>query len=412
MAGPSARGTQVGASSVVAAAFLLASCSYNPRRPAANWSAFDTRNVRVYTSTHVEHEFAQEWLETAFSAYRASFFKDLRVHPVEAMFLQVEPGAATRFFLPTDDPPVAWALESMPGGGRIGKEGLIVLTDRRDFRGASKQVALQLIAQAIPHAPFWLRVGFAQYLSEYRLHYRGNQREKPWLVCYGTNKGFLPPTHFADTTGWLGGRAQTQRNVAGRDVLVPIDEVLDADWYKVSGESRYWFNFTAYALVSFLIHGQAGNENPGFHATRFPLLLQALAEGRSTDEALAFAYPHILPDELDGLVRRYVRSPARGMFLETTPDGLCFNIPSAAHAERKPAKSPVAEADVQDALDDLRRMPLWRKYGSWYPTDVLLSQSGKLERTPVPGRTAPPGEGTTPAATPAPTISAPALPPD
>jgi hypothetical protein len=54
----------------------------------------------------------------------------------------------------------------------------------------------------------------------------------------------------------------------------------------------------------------------------------------------------------------------------------------------------VAEGDVQEALDDLKRMPLWRKYGSWYPNDVLIAQSKPLVRTPAPaGPQAPKGQG-------------------
>jgi hypothetical protein len=368
---------------------LVAGCSHNPRRPAAGWSAYDTRNVRVYSSTIVEHEYAQEWLETAYHAFRSSFFKDLQLRPLEAMFLQVEPGSMTRFYLPTDDPPVSWALEGMPGGGRIGKDGLIVLTERRDYRGTSKQVAYQLIGQAIAQAPVWLRVGFGQYLSEYRLHYKGDR----WMVCYGTRKGFLPPAHFTNTQG-LGSRPQTLRNVPGRDVLLPVADVLNADWYQATRDA-YWFNFTAYALVSYLIHG-----HDEWHASRFPLLLAALHQGKSTPEALAEAYPHILFDELDQAVSDYVRSPQRGVFWEQKPDGLCFQIPSAAYADKKPARSPATEADVQAALDDLKRLPLWRKYGSWYPTEVLLSQAGKLQRTPVPAGAAPGQPGTEPPANP------------
>jgi hypothetical protein len=88
-----------------------------------------------------------------------------------------------------------------------------------------------------------------------------------------------------------------------------------------------------------------------------------------------------------------VKAPHRGVFWEEKPDGLCFTIPSANHATKKTAKSAVAEADVQAALDDLKRMPLWRDYGSWYPTDVLISQSGVLVRTPVPTTPAKPGAG-------------------
>jgi len=350
-----------------------AACSHNPSRPAAGWQAHDSRNVRVYSETLVEHEYAQEWLENAYHAFANSFFKDLPLHPLEAMFLQTEPGGMTRVYTPNDDPPVSWALEGMPGGGRIGKHGLIVLIDRRDNRGVSRQVAYQLIGQAIPHAPLWFRIGFGQYLSEFRVHYAGNR----WKVCYGTQHGFLSPSQYVNLGG-LGARPQTLRAVPGRDVLVPLGDVLDADWYAAGKVGRNWFNFTAYAFVSFLIHGR-----DAWHASRFALLLQAFQQGLSTADALAQAYPHLLPDELDQNLADYVQAPRNGVFWQEKPDGVCFAIPPGYHAEKKAARSPVDEADVQAALDDLARMPLWRESGSWYPTDVLLSQSGVLEHTPV-----------------------------
>jgi hypothetical protein len=352
---------------------LASACSHNPHRPALGWRAHDSRNVRVYSETLVEHEYAQEWLENAFHAYANSFFKDLPLHRLEAMFLQSEPGALTRFYYPNDDPPVSWALEGMPGGGRIGKDGLIVLADRRDFRGVSRQVAYQLINQALPHAPLWLRIGFGQYLSEYRVHYAGDR----WKVCYGTWRGFLSPSHYANLGG-LGARPQTIRSVPGRDVLVPLADVLNADWYAAGDIGRTWFNFTAYAFVSFLIHGR-----DSWHASRFAVLLQAFQKGLSTADALATAYPHLLPDEFDELLAEYVKAPRRGVFWQELPDGVCYPIPPGDHAAKKPSSVPVDEGDVQAALDDLSRMPLWREPGSWYSTDVLLSQSGVLTPTKV-----------------------------
>jgi hypothetical protein len=365
----------------------LAGCSYNPRRPGAGWTAHDSRNVRVYSSTLVEHEYPQEWLENAFHAYQNSFFKEQKLKPLEAMFLQVPPGSGTRIYRPNDDPPVAWTLEGMPGGGRIGKSGLIVLTERRDAKGASRQVAYQLIGQAIPKAPVWLRIGFGQYLAEFRVHYRADRRRDPWKVCYGTQSGFLSPSYYANLGG-LGSRPQTLRSVPGRDVLIPLSDVLGADWYAYARNGRYWFNFTAYAFVSFLIHGR-----DSWHATRFPLLLEALGAGLSTADALASAYPHLLPEELDEELSNYVRAPRQGVFWQEKPDGLCFAIPPGDHASAKTAASPVSEVDVQMALDDLRRLPMWRGYASWYPQDVLLSQSGVLERTPVPSVPDQPGPG-------------------
>jgi hypothetical protein len=353
-------------------------CSHNPARPAAGWTVHDTRHVRVYSSTLIEHRGVQEWLETAAHAMRSSFFPALPARPFDVMFLQVPPGALTRFNFPNDNPPASWALESMPGGGRIGHDGLIVLTDRRDTHGAARQVAFQMIQQSLPNAPVWLRVGFSKYLSEYRVHYQGDR----WVVCYGRNHGLVPPSHFI-ADGNVGASRRTVRRVPWRDILISISDVLQADWYAYADGDQTWFDFTAYAFVSYLIHGR-----DHWHASRFPLLLNAIAEGKTTEQALATAYPHLLADEIDEAVAEFARAPWRGPYWEARPEGLCFPIPSGKYAEKRAADSPAAEADVQAALDDLARMPLWRKPTSWYPTDALVSRSGVLKRTPVPAEPA------------------------
>ena len=84
-----------------------------------------------------------------------------------------------------------------------------------------------------------------------------------------------------------------------------------------------------------MLHGKPG------HRERFPILLKALREGQSSDDALATGYPHILPDEWDDLLATHVRPPdvkaqiAQEQYL---PQGICLRIPPAHHADDKPAQ--------------------------------------------------------------------------
>ena len=260
------------------------------------WQINRTKNVQLYTDAKLEHEFIQEWLELSHAAFSA-FFPEVKTGAVEAVWLKNEPGALGRFYSPLDDPRSGWTFETMPSG-RIGREGLIVLERRLEPRGmgftavrdetlAKEQMAHLFIMKAVRGAPLWLQVGLGRYLQKFRIHYDKDF----WMACFG-GSAFDEPI-------------QLRRAGTGREVMLELDELFSADWYRYDRRRRYWYEYTAYALVHFLIHGQPG------HKTRFPILLKALRDGQSSEDALATAYPHILPDEWEDLLQTYVR-PRRG----------------------------------------------------------------------------------------------------
>src|SRR5204862_6676005 len=124
----------------------------------------------------------------------------------------------------------------------------------------------------------------------FRVHYSGDHA----VACFGSVV-FDEPI-----------RAEAH---SGRRVTIPIDELTTTDWYGYDKKKRYWYEYTAYALVHYLIHGEKG-----FHKARFPMLLAAFREGKNTAEALATAYPHILANEWDQRIDLYVR-PREGRAL-------------------------------------------------------------------------------------------------
>lgn len=348
---------------LAAAALALVACTHNPVRPASGWSANKTRNVTVYSDTLIEHRHPQEWLELSYAAFAHSFFRGLKLKPVEAMFLQAEPGSLTRVYWPNDTPPSSWTLERMPSDDApIGKDGLVVLSNRNHGE-AKLQMAHHFIAHGIRDAPVWLHLGFARYLSQVRIHYANND----WRACFGSFSGFPGPQPAAPGT-------------EGRAVLVPLRDLFATDWYAHAAKGRHWYQYTAYAFVNYLVHGTGK-----WGASRFPVMLAALAEGKSTEEALAAAYPNLLLDELDEELDKYVRERRRRPFWPEEAQGLCFRIPPAHAADDKPQSTPVPEPQIRATLEDLKRIPIFRSFPSYYPAAVVEQEAAKTKKPGQPG---------------------------
>lgn len=358
--------------SLALAVLGLAACGHGGR-----WVESRSANVTVYTEAKLEHEYMQEWLELSHAAYSA-FFPEVRLDKIDVVWLRTEPGEGTRFNRPNDDPAFGWTLETVPSRGPIGKDGLIVLERREDYRAgpggfaassvrdetlAKRQMAHLFILKAAGTAPLWLHVGLARYLAKYRIHYRG----KAWVACFGGAAFDEPPE--------VAGRG-------GRRVVVPVAELFGTDWYEYDRGRRYWYEYTAYALVHYLIHGENG-----FHRTRFPVLMRALREGKDTEEALAIAYPNVLPDEWDERLGRHVRPPAGRARIAATPElaqGVCHRIPPAHHAQMKPRRRAADQQAVATLIEDLERVDVFRRHSAWFPQDVVEAEAAK--RPPRRGR--------------------------
>jgi hypothetical protein len=241
---------------------------------AGRWVAATSPHVVVYTEARREHEFMQEWLELSYLAF-AAFFPDVTMPTVEAVWLKDEPGSGTRIFRPNDDPRAGWTLEGLPSSGRIGRRGLIVLERTGDVQAvrdegvAKRQMAHLYVMRAVPTAPLWLQVGLARYLAKFRVHHYGGD----WQACFGGVAFDEPPEINLEPFAR-----------SGRRVTTTLDELFRTDWYEYDTNRRYWFEYTAYALVHYLLHGGSG-----WHHTRFPTFLQALRDGQSTEDALALA---------------------------------------------------------------------------------------------------------------------------
>jgi hypothetical protein len=208
-------------------------------------------------------------------------------------------------------------------------------------------------------------------MSRFRVHYQGSQ---PAQACFGS-------VVFDEPIRAHGGRS-------GRRVLISVAELTTTDWYGYDKKRRYWYEYTAYALVHYLVHGENG-----FNKTRFPMLLTALRDGKSTEEALATAYPHVLADEWDDRIDKYAHPrEGKAMIAENRyiPQGLCLKIPSVKEAERKPERTPADAYEVEIMLDDLVRVDPFRRHSQWFPREIVEAEAAKRPRGPRSKR--PPGD--------------------
>lgn len=368
------------------------------------WSASKGRHSTVYTDATTKHRFSQEWIEQSFAAYKA-LFPDIPVDNVEVLWVgqRQYPGGNARIFAPWAPAPKtstgsnlsrgcgvgsvcfpegAWAIETVPGNGRIGRDGLIIL-ETRDEMDAARQLAHVFISKGIKNAPVWLQLGLARYMAKHRVH-RAKDR---WMVCFGSEvfderveSGFrLPPAMLAQQGAGPGDRGGSGGGIEGtfdgpvRNILLPLDDILGGDWYQYDTDLRDWFEFSSYALVHYLIHGKGK-----FHNERFKVFMRAIMAGTSSEEALALAYPHITADEWDEQLNAYVRpTNDRSVRAQTRTlrNGLCFRVPPLDYASDTPKRTPVAEADIREVIEDIERLPLLTRFASWYPEDVVRAEA-------------------------------------
>jgi hypothetical protein len=367
----------------------LAGCTHAPWNPNKGWAASKTEHVTVFTDALTEHRFSQQWLELSHAAYSVFLpAAGLQRQKVEVVWVKSEPGWLTRFFWPSDDPRNAWTLESLPGDGPIGRQGLIVL-ETRDQNAATTQLAHLFIEAAVPKASLWLHVGLARYMAKARIHRKGES----YRACFGSAH-FDEPVTAAAAPGpesYIRPRnLDPIRSGTGRNVTIPLDRVLRDDWYGYDRDGRYWYEYTAYGFVHFLIHGHSG-----WHRTRFPLFLEALARGAPVDEALASAYPHILPDEWDDLVANHVRpSPGRARMAAKREllQGICLPIPPVHAVDKTPEPVAVDESSIRTLMNDLNRIDLFRRRADWVPGEVVAAEAANRPLRGGRG-TGPSGEG-------------------
>jgi hypothetical protein len=305
----------------------VAGCAHAPWHPYRGWTAVQEEGVVLYTDTRVEHRPALDWMVGISEAYRRTFFRDLRVAPVHALYLQED--APSPLEKANGDYRYGATLLSLPrapDGGR----GLVVVGRFQWQWEYAHLVAHHFIAQAIPAAPPWFQEGFARYLTLFR-----GSSSDPGVLCFGL-----------------------RQPAEGSMVTPPIGSVFEATWRDFNDTASLWMAPASWAFIDFLLHGDHGHWR-----ARFRPFMDALITRQTTEAALAAVYPDLPRDSLDERLRLHVRTIRPPNEDCPLPVAVAPRTPPAA----PPSATPVPEDAIRAIFQSIDQLPAKQGYADWVP---------------------------------------------
>ena len=311
---------------------VLAGCTHAPWHPFRGWRAWKEGNVVLYTDTLFEQQQALEWMVGASEILQATFFRHVRLPPVEVLYVQ--PGNDSRFIDGGGAQKFGVMIAQLPAPVRGARRPLVVV-GRWEGPGPYAHLLIHHhIEVAVPGAPLWFHEGLASYLSLFHM-----PPERPGVVCFG---------FFNPTASW--------------QVTVKLRELLAATWKDYNQESAPWIAPSAAALIDFLFHGEDGRWRSRHH-----LLMEELARGRSGEEALLRALPELTLDELDARYREHIRArKARGtcpMPVRLRPRAV---LPPS-QAVSPAVKQYVDEQQIRTLFESLENVPERHGFADYFP---------------------------------------------
>jgi hypothetical protein len=324
---------------------LGSACAHTGTTRTEGWHAVTSKRFTVYTGSARGHREALDTLEYHYAALSSSFFK-MDVGRVDVLYLEnadfIDLLGVDRGFA---------AMPRVPGGGKIGQNGLLVVRPLGGVGGAQYTTAEALthlfVHRAIPGAPLWFHEGFAAYsrMAQYK---EGEGRR---VACFGTP-------------------GATDRR------FMPLDRMLATSWDEYDGdEARTWYKHSARMLIDFAMHGDGGAHRPAMGV----MVEGFLAEKRSEDVIKA-AFPSL---DIKALAERVTAHGLDVVNQPLTSRGLCplgFPIPDDKKAdEGERAETPADAADIKALLAGLRRLPRKNGFPAWYPPAIIET----AERAPL-----------------------------
>jgi hypothetical protein len=245
-------------------------CAHAPWHPYRGWVAWQRRDVVLYTDTIIEHRSALDWMVDISDVYRRTFFRDLPVAPLHALYLQGDGPSP----LVTANGQYRYGALLGPVAAPLHEGRGLVMVGRFQWESQyAHLVAHHFISQAIPDAPIWFQEGFAEYLTVFQ-----GQPGNGQLICFGV-----------------------RQPAEQRMVTVRIEDLFALTWVDYNDSSAPWMAATAWALVDYLLHGEDGRWR-----LRFRDFMQALAARSSSQEAFATIYPDLPIAGLDERLRDHV----------------------------------------------------------------------------------------------------------
>jgi hypothetical protein len=306
---------------------LVAGCAHAPWHPYRGWVALRDDGVVLYTDTLVEHSDALDWMVGISEAYRRTFFRDRRVEPLHALYLQED--APSPLAHANGNYRYGATLVSLPratDGGR----GLVLVGRFQWQWEYAHLVAHHFIAQAMPAAPPWFQEGFARYLTLFR-----GSPASPGVLCFGL-----------------------RQPAEEKMVSPPLTTLFAATWRDFNDDNALWMTPASWAMVDFLLHGDHGQWRP-----RFRSFMDAVIAGQSTEAALASAYPDLPRASLDERVRLHVHT------IRPPNDECPLPVVVGPRADPGPprSKTPVPEEAMRGVFEAIERLPVREGYADWIP---------------------------------------------
>lgn len=310
---------------------LLAGCGHRGLSQPDGWSAFKSKNFTMYSaSADDDSKEAIEKLEQTRAALSASFFRNVDPGTIEVLLVE-----------DTDKREVmgekrdSLVLSTLPDGGDIGKNGLIVVGFARGGGGGNESygeaLAHVFIHKMLPNAPLWFHEGFSAYART--LTYA--EADGKGIGCFGV-KG-SPPESF-----------------------VPMNDLFTLSWEQYDDGPRTWYKHTARSLVDYVLHAEDGQLSP-----KMAEILGGLIEGKPSDQVVTAALGD--PQQVYGKVLEHGKL--------TAGRGVCplpFEIPAdKAPDTSEPKREPVAPEAISKLTTALAKIPRREGYPEWYPPAVL-----------------------------------------
>jgi hypothetical protein len=233
-------------------------------------------------------------------------------------------------------------MPKAPGGGKIGENGLIVMTPDAGGGRMNELLTHLFIHKKSPGAPLWFHEGFSAWASS--LQYKegdGGQR----VACFNRAGG-------------------------GKEPTVKLSELVAMPWDKYNGESKKWYRYTARTLIDFIINGEEGK-----HREKMGPFVGSLFEGKDTTAVLAETFPGTDLDALTGKVTEHGNAVQHQDVRGLCPLG--FPIPpekAPDTGERKVEPAPAAE--IQKLVGGLKKLPGLDGYAPWFPPEVVARAGG------------------------------------
>jgi hypothetical protein len=321
---------------LVSIASLAAGCASTGLNSPDSWHVAKSKRFTMYTATTLSHSETLNGLEYHYASLSSSFFtKD--IGSVDVLFL--EHNDFTDIFGTRRD---FVALHRIPGGGKIGKEGLLVVRPMHDRDNSSAEALTHVfIDRVLPTAPLWFHEGFSAYSrsAEYK---EGDGKR---FACFG--RPGATDSHF-----------------------MPLDKVFTMSWDEYDGdEARSWYKNTALMLIDFAMHGEGGT-----HQKAMGAMVEGFLQGKDTATIIKSGFP-----SLDGpqLSERIINHGKDVLNQPATIRGICpiaFPIPPDKVADI--GDKPVEAADGNDIRAVIAAMKTLPRhddgYPSWYPEAVIV----------------------------------------